>query len=308
MCMSEPAFLPSPVMIIGVRGFLGRNLALCLAQKGVTVLGTTRGESASPAPDGVKRLFTWDGEDAEALAPLLKDMPAVVNLAGAPLKTSPWTRRYQCRLRESRIKSAAALMAALSGRRKDMRVLQGSAVGFYGDTREDWVDEDSPPGDGFLARLVTDWEAAAVALRPRRVSLALLRTGVVLHPSGGALKRLRRIQHLGLIPLPGGGRQWLAWIHIQDYLAALVFLLTHPEIRGPVNLCAPNPERFAAFASKAVARGGIRIPLRVPAGMMRFFLGTAAEPLLEGQRARPERLREAGFRFKFPRLEAGLEF
>ena len=308
MGMSEPISLPSPVLIIGVRGFLGAHLARHLAESGVAVRGTTRSADTRTPPAGVKHLFSWNGEDSEALVPLLNGAEAVINLAGTPLKTTPWTRRYQERIRESRIRSAAALMTALSGRRKTVRVLQASAVGFYGDTRDNWVSENSPPGHGFLARLVTDWEAAAGALRPSRISLALIRTGVVLHSSGGALKRLRQIQRPGVTPMPGGGNQWLSWIHLEDYLRALSFLLSRPDITGPFNLCAPQPVRFAAFSTLASRKAKRTIAIRVPAGLVRFFLGVAAEPLLVGQRARPAKLEDAGFRFKHPELDPRMQF
>lgn len=306
--MAEPAPLPSPVLIIGVRGFLGAHLSRYLTESRVEVWGTTRSADTGIPPAGVKRLFAWDGEDADALVSSLNGVEAVINLAGAPLKTAPWTRRYQSRIRESRIRSAAALMTALSGSRKTVRVLQASAVGFYGDTGDKWVAEHSLPGHGFLAQLVTDWEAAAGSLQPGGISLALIRTGVVLHPSGGALNRLRRIQRTGVTPLPGGGSQWLSWIHLQDYIRALAFLLARPEITGPVNVCSPRPERFAAFSTLVSRRGKKNLTIRLPAGLVRFFLGVAAEPLLEGQRARPAKLEAAGFRFQYPRLETGMKF
>ncbi|HDP95511.1 MAG TPA: TIGR01777 family protein [Candidatus Aminicenantes bacterium] len=306
--MAEPAALPSPVMIIGVSGFLGRHLAAFLAGRGVEVLGTTRSEDLDELPEGVSRLHTWNGRDEAELAPLLKGVAGVVNFAGSPLKTVPWTPAFRRRLRDSRIRSTAALMAALSGGRKTVRVLQGSAVGIYGDTKNRWVDEDSPSGRGFLAGLVSDWETAARELRPKRVSLALLRTGVVLSPDGGFLKRLHAVQSLGVTPLPGGGRQWLAWIHLSDYLEALAFLLADTEITGPVNLCAPFPQHFSVLAA-AASRGKIkRLPLYIPAGPVRCVLGAAAEPLLEGQRARSKRLKAAGFRFAYPKIKAGTKF
>lgn len=306
--MAVPATLPSPVMIIGASGFLGRHLAAYLSGRGVEVLGTTRSEDRNEIPEGVSRLYTWNGRDESELAPLLKGVPGVVNFAGAPLKTRPWTPAFRRRLRDSRIRSAAALMSALSSRRKSVRVLQGSAVGIYGNTKDRWVDEDSPSGRGFLADLVTDWETAAREMRPRQVSLALLRTGVVLSEEGGFLKRLHSIQRLGINPMPGGGRQWVSWIHLEDYLEAVAFLLIDSEITGPVNLCAPFPQRFFALTATA-SRGKIkRLPLSIPAAPVRFVLGTAAELLLEGQRARSKRLKDAGFHFAHPKLTAGLEF
>ncbi|MBN1197659.1 MAG: TIGR01777 family oxidoreductase [Candidatus Aminicenantes bacterium] len=306
--MAEPTALPSPVMIIGVSGFLGRHLAAYLAGRGVEIVGTTRFSDRDELPEGVSRLNTWNGREESELAPLLKGIPAVVNFAGAPLKTRPWTPAFRRRLRDSRIRSAAALMSALSSRRKSVRVLQGSAVGVYGNTKNRWVDEDSPSGRGFLADLVVDWETAAWEMRPRQVSLALLRTGVVLSEEGGFLKRLHSIQRLGINPLPGGGRQWVSWIHLEDYLAAVAFLLIDTEITGPVNLCAPFPQRFAALTAMT-SRGKIkRLPLHIPARPVRFALGAAAEPLLEGQRARSKRLRDAGFRFAHPKLTAGIQF
>ncbi len=295
---------PARVLIIGVSGFLGRHLAAHLAGNGMRVFGTSRNAETAGTLDGVEKIFSWDGRNADRLAALLSDVNAVINLAGEPLRTTPWSPWYRSRLRDSRIRPAAALAAAATVSRH-LRVIQGSAVGFYGDTGDHWVDENSSPGNGFLSSLVTDWELAATTGKSKHVSLAVARTGVVMGADGGAGRRLEKFRTLGVIPLPGGGRQWVAWIDMSDYLEAVRFLLSHPELTGTFNLAAPNPVRFSDLVSEPDPGKRPVLRIFIPRPLVRITLGTAAETILLGQRVKPERLLEAGFRFSRPEWRAG---
>jgi uncharacterized protein (TIGR01777 family) len=184
--------------------------------------------------------------------------------------------------------------------------VSGSAVGFYGDRGELLLDEAAPAGDGFAAALCRDWEAEAGRAEALGLRLCLLRTGLVLGPDGGMLKRLRRPFRLGLGGRLGSGRQWMSWVHRDDLIALIVYLLQHPTLAGAFNACAPAPvtnAEFTAALGRALQRPTL---LPVPAPPLRLLLGEMAELLLGGQRVQPLRALEAGFEFRHPTLDAAL--
>ena len=178
----------------------------------------------------------WD-PDAGGSTPGLDDVDAVVNLAGAPIAGARWTKDRKTEIRRSRITSTLTLVTSMTPKGRCQRLLNGSAIGFYGDTGTEIVDESMPAGRGFLAEVVADWEAAA-AHAP--VPTVLLRTGHVLARNGGYLAMQWPIFALGLGGKVGSGRQFLSWISLSDHVRATTFLLTS-HLTGPVNLVAPNP-------------------------------------------------------------------
>jgi uncharacterized protein (TIGR01777 family) len=185
-------------------------------------------------------------------------------------------------------------------------LLQASAVGYDGDGGEREIGEDAPPGDGFLARTSIAWEGATAAVEALGVRRAILRTGIVLARQGGALPKLVLPFRLGAGGPLGSGRQWTPWIHIDDEVGAIRFLLERPEASGPFNLAAPQPVRNADLA-RALGRAlGRPSFVRTPAFALRLALGEMAEALLTGQRALPRRLLALGYPFRFPGLDGAL--
>jgi uncharacterized protein len=181
-----------------------------------------------------------------------------------------------------------------------------SAIGFYGDTHDQDVDESSPRGVGFLAELVADWEAAAEPARAAGIRVAHVRSGIVLGPGGGTLGRLVLPFRLGLGAQVGSGNQYFSWISLTDEVRAIRFLLDLPGIAGPVNLTAPEPVTNAAFTralAVAVHRPAV---LRLPTAALRLALGEVASELLASARVRPARLVGAGFTFAYPELAGAL--
>ncbi|MCL6499284.1 MAG: TIGR01777 family oxidoreductase [Firmicutes bacterium] len=290
------------VVITGATGLLGRSLAQRLREAGHAVLPVSR----KPGP-GVVR---WDPARGQLAAEALEGCDAVVNLAGARIAPARWTEAYKRELRTSRVDATRLLSEALSRLAEPPRVfLSASATGYYGHrTFEEAVDESAPPGRGFLASLCVDWEAATEPARRAGIRTVLLRTGPVLSGRGGFLAPLLPVFRLGLGGPVGDGRQGVSWIALEDWLRAVEFLMNTPSVEGPVNLTAPGAVTFAEFARTLAVV--LRRPafLRVPAFAVRWVLGRemADEVLLSGQRAIPRRLLEAGFRFRYPDLEAGL--
>jgi hypothetical protein len=231
---------------------------------------------------------------------------AVVQLSGESI-FGRWTAAKKRRLMASRVDSSRLLAEAFAAvRRRPGVLVQASAVGYYGDTGEAEVTEESPRGSDFLADLAGRWEAASASVEELGVRRPLLRTGIVLAREAGALK-VMRLAHLALAGGPlGSGRQWTPWIHRADEVGAIRFLLEHPQATGPFNLCAPEPARNRDL-TRAVGRA-LRRPswLPVPRWPLRLLAGELADAVFGGQRAVPARLLALGYRFRFPDLEGAL--
>jgi len=233
---------------------------------------------------------------------------AVVNLAGAPIADRPWTGSRRALLWNSRIGLTEELVEWFSRREQKPAVLvSGSAVGWYGDGGERPLSEsDAPVTEDFASQLCGAWERAALRAEALGMRVVLVRTGLVLAPRGGFLQRLRPLFSLGLGGRQGSGRQWMPWIHLDDQIALIDFLLKQPDASGPYNACAPQPVRNADFA-RAFARSlGRPAVLPVPALALKLGLGELSGLILGGQRAVPSRVQATGFRFRFDSLDAAL--
>ena len=271
------------VLVAGASGLIGTRLLASLRARGDEAVALPRFGSAP-----------WNVEGADA----------VVNLAGANVGGKRWSEAYKKELIESRVQPTRALIEAIRGSARKPRVLvNASAVGYYGDGGDELITESSPAGQDFLASLVVAWEAEA-AKSPIRTIMP--RTGIVLAPKGGALEKMVPPFRAFVGGPIGSGKQWLPWIHLQDEVDAILFCLDHQTLQGPVNLAAPGIVNMKEFA-KALGRALHRPSWApVPAPMLRLAVGEFAEALLSGQRAVPKKLESAGFKFKFPSLDAAL--
>jgi len=233
----------------------------------------------------------------------------VINLAGAPIADRPWTAARRNLLWASRVTLTEQLLTWLGTREQRPHVLiSGSAVGWYGDGGERELTEASPPvREDFASQLCIAWEETAQRSQAQGIRVVLVRTGLVLASDGGFLSRLRVPFKLGLGGPLGNGRQWMPWVHIDDQVALIDFLLQHNDASGPYNACAPEPVRNREFAKRlgrALHRPAL---LPVPALLLKAGLGEMSTLLLGGQRARPVRLLAAGFTFRFNDLQSALD-
>jgi uncharacterized protein (TIGR01777 family) len=288
------------VAITGASGLLGSALTAHLRQEGVTVHRMTRGAAAAPdiamSPrDGIVDLSALEGVDA------------IVNLAGEPI-AQRWTAKRKAAIRQSRLTTTSQLADAIGRLRQPPRVLlSGSAVGFYGDRGNEELDEDSAPGSDFLAEVAVAWERAADAVRQARTRVALLRTGIVLSPAGGALAKMLTPFKFGLGGRIGSGSQWMSWIALDDWVSAVVFALRADAMAGPLNLVSPSPvpnAEFTATLSRVLGRPTLAIVPAVAVDLLFGEMGRAT--LLASQRVHPRRLIDAGFEFAHPTLEDAL--
>ncbi len=286
------------VLLAGGSGFLGAALAEELTRHGSTVTHLVR----RPARGAGER--EWHPERGELDAGVLDGVDAVVCLSGAGIGDKRWTESYQRTLRDSRLQPVGALARAIAREGSPRTFLTASAVGYYGDTGERVVDETAQPGDGFLAGLCVEWEAAAEPARAAGVRTVALRTGLVLGP-GGLLGRLKPLLLLGAAGPFGDGRQYQPWISLRDEVGAIRFLLEHDGISGPANLTGPEPvpnREFVRTLAAAVHRPAV-VP--APGFALRAVLGGfAQEGLLWGQRAVPAALTAAGYPFQDATLDS----
>lgn len=294
------------ILIAGGSGLIGRHLAADLVASGHEVVVLTRGEPRLAEP-GSARSERWDGNRVGPWIQELEGVRALVNLAGESIGAGRWDAARKRRILTSRMAPTAALIEGIRMRSDRPEVfVQASAVGLYGSRGDELLDEAATPGGGFLGRVAVEWEEASAAVEALGVRRVVARTGVVLARDGGALPVMARPFRLGAGGELGDGRQWMAWIHLADEIAALRFLIDRTESRGAFNLTAPEPTTNAEL-SRELARC-LRRPnlFRVPASALRLALGEMSELVLGSQRAIPRRLEEAGFRFRFGRLESAL--
>lgn len=290
------------VAITGASGLIGSALVPPLRSDGHEVHRLVRGPAHRPDE------ISWDPAAARLDPAALAGIDAVVHLAAASIGGRRWSSAYKTQLRRSRIDGTRTVAAAIAAATPPPPVLlSASAVGYYGDTGDQIVDESAPPGRGFLADLCVEWEAATAPARHAGTRVAHLRSGIVLSGHGGLLGRVLPLFRLGLGGRLGTGRQYLSWISLPDEIAAIRFLLTADEIAGPVNLTAPEPVTNAAYTA-AIGRALHRpTPVAVPAMALRVVLdGLADEGILVGQRVLPGVLESAGFAFAHRGVDTAL--
>ena len=291
------------IVISGGTGFLGRALGPALHADGHDVTILTRGKAIHPGE------ITWhpDGSATE-WAGVIDGADAVVNLAGASIGARRWNAAEKSRIRDSRILATRSVVRAIAqARRPPALLISASGVGYYGTRGDQLLTEQSGPGDDFLSEVCRAWEAEAAAAERSGARVTLVRSGVVLDKRGGVLERMARPFKFFMGGPLGSGRQYLSWIHRDDWVALVRFLLDRPEHRGAFNATAPSPvpnEEFTRVLARALGRPAF---MRVPAFALRLALGEMAGPLLlASQRAVPARAVEAGFRFRYPTAEEAI--
>jgi uncharacterized protein (TIGR01777 family) len=300
-------------IITGGTGLIGRALAANLAADGHEVILLSRNpERATGLPQGV-RAERWDARTAEVWGHLADGADAIVNLAGANLAgegffPSRWTADRKRLIRDSRVNAGRAVVQATEqASQKPRVVIQASGVGYYGFRGDEQITEDDQAGDDFLGRLACDdWEPSTAPVEELGVRRAIIRSGAVLSARGGALPRLSLPFRLFVGGPMGSGKQWFPWIHLQDEVAAIRFLVENQEASGPFNLSAPNPLTNAQFARVLGRVMGRPSLVPIPGFAMRLAFGEVASVLLAGQRVIPRRLLDLGFQFRFPHAEAAL--
>lgn len=297
------------IVITGGSGFIGRRLVARLLEQGDQVLVLTRrleqarrilGESPN------LKLLPYDPYQPQAWAAALEGYEGIVNLAGEPLASSRWTETKKKEIRRSRVETTQALVQALASlNQKPQVMISSSAVGYYGShpAGEPLTETDLPAQD-FLAGVCQAWEAAARPAEELGIRLAILRTGIVLGPDGGALGQMLAPFQFFIGGTIGSGKQWLSWIHREDWVSLVCFLLEQGS--GVFNATAPNPVQMEEFCRTLGQVLGRPSWLPVPELALELLLGEAAQVVLTGQKVIPQAALQMGFTFQYPQLKEAL--
>lgn len=289
-------------LITGATGFIGRAISKFLSDMGYPVYGLSRN------PGKETGLLHWNPQKLDGWEDIMKKAKIIINLAGHSIGSSRWTKKTKNRILHSRVESTDILVEALrkTSSRPDL-FIQISGIGYYGSRGDEILDENSTPGSGFLSQVSQEWEASTERLEPMNIRRTIFRTGLVLGPGGGALKRMLIPFRFFLGGIFGPGTQWVPWIHISDVCRALEFVISRPQIRGTINLTAPQPvtnRQMTQILGKILNRPTF---FTLPAWIIRIRLGKMGEELLlSSQRALPRRLQQEGFEFSYPDLNSSL--
>ena len=290
------------IAIAGSSGLIGSALVSALRAADRRVLRIVR-----RAPSNVDEVF-WNPDTGEFDPSALAGVDAVVNLCGVNIGEKRWSGSFKQSLRDSRIGPTEVLSAAVVEAGVPT-LINASAVGYYGDTRDRTADETAPAGEGFMAQLCEDWEAATSFAERDGTRVVLVRTGLVLAPSGGMLGRIKPLFSFGLGARLGNGRQYMPWISLEDEVRALLYAISHDDVSGPLNLTGPAPVTNAEFTAALGRTVNRPTPLIVPGFALRALFGEFAdEGLLGGQRAIPAALERAGFVFHHNTIGEALAF
>jgi uncharacterized protein (TIGR01777 family) len=293
------------VTLSGATGLIGRRLVARLTERGDEVTVLSRNPDRAQADLGVSAV-RWDPVADPAPEDGLAGRDAVVHLAGEPV-AQRWSEDVKRRINDSREMGTHNLVAGLGRIEARPRVLvSSSGAGYYGPHGDELLDEDTPPGDDFLARVCVVWEREAQAAEQLGMRVVRVRTGVVLDRDGGALKTMLPPFKLGAGGPVAGGRQYMPWIHADDVAGIYLAALDGEAWTGPVNATAPEPVTNREF-SKALGHALHRPAVApVPALALKLLYGEMAEIVTTGQRAVPRRTAELGYSFAHPDLDAAL--
>jgi len=293
------------VVITGATGLIGKALCERLGGEYEIIALTRNTEKARRILGPDIKAVEWDGFSYGPWAQFIEGAYAIINLAGENVASGRWTRAKMGQIFQSRIDATKAIAEAITvAGQKPGVLIQASAIGFYG-CREEPVDETAGKGEGFLADVCEKWEQAGAA----EIRVVFIRTGLVLSRDGGVLLKMITPFKFFLGGYHGTRKQCVSWITIDDEVAAIKFLLESPRLSGAFNLATPNPVTMKEFA-RTIGQV-LKRPcwLSIPALVLRLAAGKMAdEMLLSGQRAIPNRLLKAGFKFAHPDINEALEY
>jgi uncharacterized protein (TIGR01777 family) len=278
------------VAISGASGLIGSALSSYLVARGDDVRHLVRRDARTGSE------ISWDPANRRLDPASLDGVDAVVHLAGAGIGDRRWSPSHKQDVLASRTDGTAAVATAVAAHGDRIRLVSGSAIGWYGNDRGDEIlTEQSPEGTGFIAEVARAWEASTAPASAAGAPVAMSRTGLVMSRTGGAFEPLVRLGRLGLAGPLGSGRQWWAWVTLEDVVRALVHLVDRRDITGPVNVVGPEPLRQKELVQEIGRQLGRPTVLPAPAFALRAVLGEFSGEVTASQRVIPTRLRESGF-------------
>jgi hypothetical protein len=295
----------APILITGGSGLIGNAITRALRAESVPVRWLSR--NTRHTPEGVQVYF-WDPARGSCDAAALTGVETIVHLAGAGIADARWSPARKQEIIGSRVSAARTLFATLQQPPHRVKtIVAASAIGFYGDRQDEWLDEKSAPGAGFLSETCMEWERELGRFAELGIRLVILRVGFVLSRDGGALPVMKKpVDWFAGAPLGTGG-QYLSWIDLDDLVGQFRFAMEHEDLQGIFNAVAPSPvtNRAMIQAMGKVLRRPVW-PVPVPGFLLRLLLGEQSVMVTAGQRVSSEKIQQAGFRFRYPDVEASL--
>lgn len=293
------------ILITGASGLIGKALQESFGQRGYEMILATRSEPKKPSQ------IQWNADTGfrEQDLERLEGLDAVIHLAGEGIAGLRWTEEKKKAIRDSRVFGTRSMIETFDKLKdKPKTFISGSAIGFYGDRGNDELTESSPAGKTFLAEVCKEWEAESRRAEDLGIRTILLRTGIVLSKDGGALATMLTPFKLGVGGIIGDGKQWMSWISLDDVVGIINYVLDHENVRGAVNNTAPNPvtnEEFTKTLGSVLYRPTF---LPLPEFAVHMVFGEMGDALLlDSTRVIPKRMKDAGYEFKYPELQAALE-
>lgn len=300
--------MPRITLLTGASGMIGRLVFSQLPSPRVLTRDPAAAQAKLPGATALK----WDGVSPPASS-VFEDVDTVVHLMGEPVGEGRWTAAKKQRIRDSRVVSTRALVAAMAtAPQRPSTLVSASAVGIYGDRGDDLLDERAAVGDGFLAEVCREWEREALAAETLGVRVVTVRIGIVLSRTGGALAKMLPLFKTGLAGPLGSGRQWMPWIHVDDVVGLLAHAVqcdgggSQPALRGPLNAVAPAPvtnDEFTRALAAALHRPAF---FRAPGAVLKLAFGELGSVVLASQRVVPRAAEQSGYAFGYPTLGGAL--
>lgn len=297
------------VLVTGGTGFVGRPLLKRLIEsQHEVVLLSRNSESAKNSLGLPVQIFAWDPEAAPPPKAAYEGIDAIVHLAGESIAAGRWSEAQKKKILNSRTLSTRNLLKGAVEAKAQLKVIvAASAIGIYGDRGNNVLSENSPQGIGFLADVCRAWEKESQYPGLESVRKVNLRIGIVLEQKGGALQKLLPIFKLGGGGPVGNGKQWMSWIHRSDLVEMILFSLTNENVTGLVNAVAPNPVTNAAFSRTLGTALNRPAFMPAPAIALKLAMGEMSELVLASQKVEAKKIQEAGFAFKFPKIQEALD-
>ena len=293
------------VLITGGSGFIGSHLSEYLLSRGHKVSAVGRSADQHRIRHEDYRYVAADTTQPGKWQKEVEEAQAVVNLTGATI-FKRWTPNYKKIIYNSRILTTRHVVAALPEGRS-VTLCSASGAGYYGSRGDDILKEDESVGHDFLAGISRDWEKETLKAAAKGVRVAVMRFGVVFGKNGGALAKMIPAFKMFVGGSIGSGNQWFPWIHLEDLMAAILFIFEHQDVSGPLNFCAPNPVRYRELAKTLGEVLGRPSFMPAPAFMIRLVMGEFGDVFLGSQRAVPDRLLKYGFVFQYPDIKGAIQ-
>lgn len=297
------------IIIFGGTGSIGRALVKSLLQNSFEIFIVSRNQAkATSIFQNSVNIIQWDKKNDNSLLEVFTGDYAIINLAGENIGAKIWTRKQKAKILNSRISITNKISEIVNkSEAKPAVFIQASATGYYGSSLVDEYDESSPQGQGFLADVCAQWEKGLKLADKKSTRTIFIRTGLVLESNEGLIAKMKTSFKYFMGGYFGNGKQWMPWIHMQDEVDAITFLLLNKQAKGIYNLTAPKPERMRKFCN---IFGAIQFRLswfHIPTFVVNLLPGgMGKELLLSSQKVKPTRLLEAGFEFNFEKLEDAL--